>query len=221
MTRECHVPLYAFLFGLCCEDTKLYCVERYREDRRCCLTVCDINGTLDGRLKALDRVEVRGADLHCRPRIDTISHRLYVPCETDGVRIFHCEGDLTAMGKLTCVKDARSVAVYKTNQVFVCDSATRSVYLVSVSQDRVMRRLDKPQQVGDTEPRHVSVLGETVLVCYGDNTLVTYRSDSSTSDQVLQTPKGLEEVSRQSDPFPRHGQCDGVSLRAGQGRESL
>ncbi len=41
----------------------------------------------------------------------------------------------------------------------------------------------------------MSVLGETVLVSYGDNTLVAYLSDSPTPDQVLQTPEGLRYMS--------------------------
>ena len=62
-----------------------------------------------------------------------------------------------------------------------------------MSLDTVIRRLERPQQVLG-QPQHVSVLGQSVLVCYGDNNLVTYHRDSPTPSRVLQAQEGLVGV---------------------------
>ncbi len=130
----------------------------------------------------------------CRPRVDS-SHRVYVPSGRSGVKIFHYQDGrlLPARDPLKCVGDPWSICVNTADTVFVCDWGTLSVCLVNVSSDTVIRRLERPAQIQDL-PRHISVLGHTVLVCYGDNTLVTYHSDSPTPGRVLQTPEGLDEV---------------------------
>ena len=158
------------------------------------LTLYDISSAEDGSFTLLDKVEM-GTDLYiARPRVD-YSHRVYVPCGNYGVRVFRCQGGrlLPARDTLKCVGFARSVCVNTADTVFVCDWRTESVCLVSVSSDTVIRRLERPAQVLGL-PYYVSVLGQTVLVCYYDNTLVTYRSDSPTPGQVLQKPEGLETV---------------------------
>ena len=91
--------------------------------------------------------------------------------------------------------------------MFVGDWHTESVCLVNVSTDTVIRKLEGPAEAVDYPstdpviglvkkrlPCDISLLGQTVLVCYGHNTLVTYRSDSPTSGRVLQTPEGLQRV---------------------------
>ncbi len=59
----------------------------------------------------------------------------------------------------------------------------------------MIRQLERPTHIrGD--PEHVAVLGLTVLVCYTDNTMLTYHRDSPTPGQVLKTPQGVEAVTR-------------------------
>ncbi len=89
------------------------------------------------------------------------------------------------------MKSAISVAVNTADTVYVSD--LDSVCLVSVSSDRVIRRLERPAHVLGGA-RCVSVLEQRVLVCYNDKTLVTYYSHTPTSGQVLQTPESLGRV---------------------------
>ncbi len=152
----------------------------------------DMSDSEDGSLSLIDKVKVGIVPWYCRPLVDS-SHRVYVPRGESGVRVFRCQDGrlLSARDPLKCVRDARSVCVYTADIVFVGDWGTRSVCLVNVSTDTVIRRLERPVR---DDPCQMFVLGQTVLVCYGDNTLVTYRSDSWTPGRVLQTPEGLDEV---------------------------
>ncbi len=158
----------------------------------------DVKGIGHGPLKLLDSVQLRmNVPIHgyCRPRVDPVSSIVYVPCTyAPSVFMYSCLGDrLVERGSLKCAENAVvSFAVNKAHSLYVCDS--QSVRMVNPFTRAEIRKLDKPEQVSDATPRHVSVLGETALVCYGDNTLVTYRSDSPTVDKVLQTPEELGKV---------------------------
>ena len=106
------------------------------------VTVYDIGG-------AMESVKVRGVNSGCRLRVDSSSHWVYVPCGEAGVRIFRCQIGrlLPARDPLTCVDDAVSLAVNTSDRLYVCDRASDSVYLVSVSRDTLIMRLDTPPQV--------------------------------------------------------------------------
>ncbi len=194
-TRRHRIQWGRWLWGLCCDDNRLYCVEEVWEDRKTWrLTVYDMSDSDDGSLSLIDTVAVEDVPWPCRPRVDS-SHLVYVTCGRSGVLLFRCHDGrlLPARGPLMCGGFARNVCVNTADTVFVGDWDTHSVCLVNVSSDTVIRRLERPVQVMD-DPYHVSALGQTVLVCYGDNTLVTYRSDSPTPARVLQTPEGLGRV---------------------------
>ncbi len=140
----------------------------------------------------LDTVELCSVELGSwwagSPCVDRQSHHeiVYVPCGTRGVKVFHCEGyRLEAGSILRCVRDARDAAVCSGYSVYVVDRDSASVCLINVSTDTVTRRLQTPADVRGMTPRHVSVLGETVLVCYGNKTLVTHRRGNSS--QVMHT----------------------------------
>ena len=165
------------------------------EDDTRWLTVYDISGDGGGTFTLLDSVELGNASIGCRPRVDG-KHRVYLPCRRAGVRRFRWEGDrLSAMDPLACVENARSPAVNTEDAVYVSDySASSSVCLVSVSTDTAIKQLGRPEQAGNATPYHVSVLGDTILICYGSNILVTYHSESPSAGEVLQTPEGLEWV---------------------------
>lgn len=192
MTGRHSTRRYGKLTGLCYDDNKLYCLG-WQGNSPHWLAVYETDATEDGSLRLLGSAWVGDVPTDCRPRVDSF-HRVYVPCHTAGVRVFHYQNGslLPAREPLRCVWTAISIAVNTLDTVYVCNWEPISVCVVSVSADTVIRQLERPAQV--PAPRHIAVLGETALVCYGDNTLVLYDSNSLTSDQVLRTPEGLEEV---------------------------
>ncbi len=194
-TRRHRIQWGDWLLGLCCDDDLLYCTERCVGDNTYWLAVYNMSKADDGSLELLDKVNVGDVDLHCRPRVDS-GHRVYVPCGRSGVRIFHCQDGrlLPARDPVKCVKNAISTCVNTADTLLVGDWDTSHVYLVNVSTESEIRRLQRPAQV-QGHPYQVSVFEQRVLVCYGNKTLVTYRSDSLTPARVLQTPEGLGKVS--------------------------
>ncbi len=199
-------PLPTRVLGICCDDNKVYCVVG-RHSYQTNTDNFDDGGHIryslrvyreeDDGLKLLDRTELEVEDLFisCCPRVDNL-HRVYVPC-SPGVRIFRCRFAHLQEDRdpLKCVPRAVSVAVNTVDTLFVCDKGTKSVCLVSVSADRVIRRLETPAQLGRYTPEQVAVLGATVLVCYSVNTLVIYRTDSPSPGQRLTIADGPIEVS--------------------------
>ncbi len=155
------------------------------------LTVYDMGDAEDGILSLIDKVALEDVPWPGHPRVDG-SHRVYVPCGMFGVWIYRCQNGCLRLdsGPLECVRDARCVCVNTADTVFLGDWDTKSVCLVNVSSDIVIRRLEKPAQVRGL-PLYMSVLGPTVLVCYKEkvSTLVTYRSDSLNPGRVLQRPE--------------------------------
>ncbi len=187
VTGQQKIQSDCWLEGFCCDDSKIYCLERPANMSVLYLREYDVSS-----FSLLDQAGVPYSPFDGHPRVDN-SHRVYVPSDRSGLLVFRCQSGrlLPARDPLRCVRDACSICVNTGDTLFVCGSGT--VCLVSVSRDTVIRQLRRPAQVwGD--PRHVSVLGQTVLVCYGINTLVIYRSDSPTPGRVLQTPGGLEFV---------------------------
>ena len=147
-------------------------------------------------LSLLDDVEL-WADLgivyaKCRqPRVDGLSHYVYVPCGIAGIQIFSCEDNgLMKVLTLTCVPCPTNVAVVSKHRLAVCDRDSGCVCLVNVATDNVITSLHGPThcQVKHGAAVHLSVLGETGLLCYGENTLVTFKcgSDSLIPGEVLQ-----------------------------------
>ncbi len=121
-TRRHRIQWGDRLLGLCCDDNKIYCVGR-RGDSRHWLAVYDMSDAEDGSLSLLDKVEVR-ADVspYCCPRVDS-SHRVYVPCENYGVRVYRCQDGrwLPTWDMLRCVGKAWNICVNTADTVFVCD----------------------------------------------------------------------------------------------------
>ncbi len=112
------------------------------------------------------------------------------------MRVFHYQDGrlLPARDPLECVRDACSICINTADTVFVGDRDTESVYLVNLSTDTVIRRLERPSQVTGY-PSQMSVLGRRLLVCYGvTSTLVTYCSHSLTPSQVLNERSDLNVV---------------------------
>ncbi len=133
----------------------------------------------------------------CCPRLDGQTQRVYVPCLEDGVRIFrYVNNELVAVGTLRCMEEAVFLAVHSTDVLVVTGEffQFRDICLVNVSTDTVIRALVRPIEAWFNSPHHVSVLGNTVLACDGDNTLVTTPCDNSSTGQVVPTPDGLNKV---------------------------
>ncbi len=180
------------LHGLCIDDDKLYCVEERREESRGRYSLCvyDI-GPTTGTPRILDSLDLAGVPQE--PRVCRDTHLVYVPCWGRGVSIVRCDDHhLVTVKTLRCIKKVESVAVSSEDTLFACNDA-KSVYAVNVTTDSVIREIVTPEHVGGG-PRHVVVLGDTLLVGYGRNTLVMFRNDGTTNGQVVPTPKGLGSV---------------------------
>ncbi len=189
-----------FLWGFCYDENKIYCVEGWDEDGVCsyryCLSMYESNGQ-GGTLSLLDSILL--GERCFRPRADRQSHKVYIPCGKNGVKIFRCvESRLMTVGTLGCVRRAVDVAVMSVDSICVCDWEHYRVCIVNVRTDTVIRRLYRPAPA-IRRPYYVSALGKTILVCYHDyggrDTMVTYRSDSQTFDRLLRIPDGLHFVS--------------------------
>ena len=201
------------LAGLCCDGDTLYCVEKQGYDTNW-LTAYDISGALCDGPRLLDRLDLKTVApplspllrmSPCHPRVDSNSHRVYVPCMERGIWLVHHQnGRLQPdWNPLRFWANSGSVAVNTADSIYVCDYVKRSVCLVKVYMpipSMVIRRLDTPgrpannwfKQKGNKHhtdvaniPHHVSVLEGTVLVSYDQNTLMAYRSDSAAPVHVL------------------------------------
>ena len=191
-TERYEIPRGQRLRGLCYDDNRLYCVEHWTtESSLFYLTLYEIGAH---ELNLLDTVAL-GHDLwYCRPRGYTQTH-VILPCR-EGVRVYHYDDrHLVVARELKCVREAWGVAVKDMDSVFVCDSDSKCVCLVNMDTDTITRRLQKPRQVRNEIPWHLAVLKDTVLVCYGENALVTYSNYGRASGHVIETISELVQVS--------------------------
>ncbi len=117
----------------------------------------------DNRSGTLNRYHI------CRPRIDVFTQYVYVPCDES---VFSCDDDcLTVRKTLKCVECPLGVAIHSMTTLLVCSAQNASVCLVNVVTDKVIREFQKPRKEWAKTPTSVSLLGETVLVCYYLETL--------------------------------------------------
>ena len=76
-----------------------------------------------------------------------------------------------------------------------------------MTDDTVTARLNKPEEQRD-KPLRTAVLGDSVLVCYGDN-LVVYKTGVSSQGTMVRYPYGLNSVwGMSSDGVSRFLICD-------------
>ncbi len=128
------------------------------------------------------------------PRVDHHSGRVYIACGPSGVCVVRYDGSkLVPVTTLRCVGTADSLAIVSTNTLYVIDWDKMTVSLIDDTQDRVTTRLQLPQELTDTPPDNISVLGDTVLVGF-DETLVLYRHGVPTPGKVMPRPQGLKYV---------------------------
>ncbi len=128
-----------------------------------------------------------------KPRADPEGH-VYIPSH-DGVLVAQYIGNNLASNRtLKCVSDPWGVAVANSGEIYVSDWQRRSVYVVDVLSDTVVRMLHRPQQMEAETPSHLAVLGDSVLVCYGRNTLVVYHKGGVIADKLLTAPASLHAI---------------------------
>ena len=188
------------LRGLCYNENCLYVVEGRREKSgrySCSLTVHTVQSD-SGHITRLDSLTGLGEShwpLYMHPRVDRYSRRVFVPCRDSGVIVARLDGDrLVRERTLTCVRYANSVDVMSPDTVYVGDSD--NVHVVSITDNRIISTLDKPDTVRGEGPNSFSVLGDSVMVGYGisDPTLVLYRHGSPAPVRVIPRPGGLDNV---------------------------
>ena len=145
------------------------------------------------------------------PRVDGHSQQVCIPGGLlfPGVSVVRWEDNrLTTPRTLECVGKCYSVGVISPQTLGVCDSDSRSVSVVSVTDDRVTATLRKPEVVEDETPDDTAVLGDSVLVRYGSS-MVVYENGVSSTGTMVPTPMGLQSVySMSSDGVSRFLVCD-------------
>ncbi len=184
-----------FLWGLCYHDNKLYCVESHSQEDKYTLCMYKIGARA---LELLDLTEITAAGTdfhHCCPRVDGVTHSVYVPCGSNGVWVYRCEDNhlKTARVPLMCVEVAQSVAVHSPTTLLVCNAKNDSVCLVNVTTDSVIMKFQKPKDLGGIITS-VAVVGDSILVCYDRKTLVMHHIEEAIPARVLQTPGVLNSV---------------------------
>ncbi len=142
-------------------------------------------------------------------RADPRTGRIYLPCRSRGVWLVNRdESKLKAAPALKQRSDG--VAVASSNQICVCDCTwnnrrvcfvgvdkivDQGVDKIIVDEDSAKVTLNPPNSVKRGTPRSVAVIGETILVWYGDRKkLVLYRQDHFKEGKLIPLPDGLKSV---------------------------
>ena len=163
-------------------------------------------------LTLLDTVTVARNDWY--PRVDGHSQRVYIASGMSrNVSVVSWEDNrLTKLPTLKCVGMCDSLEVMSPHTLCACDVGSRSVCVVSVTDDRVTARLSKPEEVRDKIPWRTAVLGDSVLVWYEGDNLVVYENGVSNPGTMVALPAGLRTVrGMSSDGVSRFLLCDDVS----------
>ncbi len=183
---------HQLLPGFCCYDNKLFYVEKYcAADLYWCFLW--VSNTSDVYRQATPEAHFYHYDFsNCRPRVDESTGHVYLPC-TKGVQVFSYEDNklTTVRETLKCVSPVRSVCVHSPTTLIVCDYS--SLYLISVTKDKVIRKFRKPAVGG--RPYSLSVLGESLLVCYDEDTLVMHHTEDASPARKLHTQEALKKIS--------------------------
>ncbi len=193
------------LRGLCYHNLRLYVVKR----SGCLEHSLFVYRVNEEELQLLDTVALVG-DYGC-PRVDGYTQQVYIPCRwKKSVSVVSWDDSgLMLQPKLTCVGRCHSVGVMSPKTICACDQIRGSVSVVNVTDDTVIAALMKPNEVRDKIPHATAVLGNTILVLYGDNKLVVYENGVSSSGTMVTWPAGLQDVrSMSSDGASKFLVCD-------------
>ncbi len=113
--------------------------------------------------------------------------------KNDGVKL------VSYVKTLSCVKNIGAVAVVSSDTLYVCKCSSQDKcdppWLVDVSRDRVIGKLKSLQEMSVAGyPDGVAVLGDTVLVKYGNCGLVLYPHGIQGVGQRLRLPPDMQVV---------------------------
>ncbi len=192
------------LVGLCYSEDRLYMVERPEESDRYNYKLAVYRVQSDsGHITRLDTLTGLGkGDWSQCPRVDRHSRRVFIPCWDSGLTVARLDGDrLVRERTLPCVRYAVSVDFMSPDTLYVGDRASGQVHVLDVRNDRPRSRLRKPFAAKDKRPYRLAVLGDSVMVGYGNSILVVYRHGSPDPVRVMSYPGGLEEVTSVSTDF--------------------
>ncbi len=195
VTRERRCQAGDWLEGMCYLAGKLYTVEGWRLNSgsfRRTLAVYSLHNCDDVTL--LDTLDLDGYAEE--PRINRETGLVYVPCQSSGVWVIRYDGrKLVLVNKLVGVRNARSLAVASIDKLYVCDWESCAVCLLDIPNDKISARIQEPITVSGQMPYSLAVLGDAILVWYGDTkTLVLYRHGVLSTGTVVPRPKGLRSV---------------------------
>ncbi len=156
-------------------------------------------------LTLLDSVELRSG---WYPRVDGYTQQVYVTGGSRGFSVVSWEDyQLTTSRNLKCVGECWSVGVLSPSTLCACDRDNGCVAVVT--DDTVIDTLRKPAEVSKEKPLRAAVLGDSILVKYGDRSLVVYENGTSSPGTMVSWPEGLQNVSgMSSDGASRFLVCD-------------
>ncbi len=186
------------MLGLCHFDRMLYTTEmRYGTGSQEFTYRVAVYSIADqDNVTLLDTLDLDSAGY---PSVDHKSGQVYIPCDS-GVYVVKCDGvKLSHVTTLSCVGSLCGVAVVSSDTLYVCKGSEwfqcDTPYLVDVSQDRVTGKLKSLQEMSRAGcPGDVAVLGDTVLVQYGNCTLVLYPHGIQGAGQLLRLPPYMRVV---------------------------
>ncbi len=190
------------LRGLCYSEGRLYVVEGRRRSGRYSinLTVHSVQSD-SGHITRLDTLTVldeRVWLLSLCPRVDHHSRRVFIPCPYSVTVTRLDDNRLVRERGLTCVRDPISMDIMSPDTLYVGDGGSDNVYVVNITTDRKISTLQKPDtvraRVRGKEPGSLAVLGDSIMVGYGNSTLVVYRHGSPAPVRVIPRPGGLDHV---------------------------
>ncbi len=189
-----HSPQAGWMMGgMCYFSGRLYTTEGREGAESVEYRLAAYNVTDQDTVTLLDALQVE--DDVSEPCIDHQSGRVYFSCGFSGIYVVRYDGSkLVPITTLRCVVNPSSLAVVPPHTLYVCDTPSKTVCLVDVTQDRVTTRLQKPVGVEYSTPYNIAVLGDTVLVGAVPDSLAIYRHGVQTPGKLLPKPLGLRNI---------------------------
>ncbi len=193
------------LLGLCYSKGKLYTVSWRIDTTSCnqldrvltemCVYNVEPDSTKITKLFSKRFLEVLS---NMTPSIEQHSQRVFFPYPYfAGTGVISADPstwrgwDLVEEKPLRCV-NAFNVAPIAPDTAYMCDS--NGIHVVDVIHDTIKATLDTPSDLVDKRPRGVAVLGNNVMVSYGD-TLAIYSHGSNDPNKVVRSPGPVSSIS--------------------------
>ncbi len=199
MTRIHNIQAGHDIVGMCYFSGRLYTTESCGDidevgDDRYRVAVYSVNDQENVTL--LDTLDLEV--LPIRLCIDRQSGQIYFSSEYRGIYVMRYDcSKLVTITTLRCVKSPLDLAVVSPDILYVCDSYSDTVCLVDVTRDRIITRLQHPEDALTAPyPFTIAVVGDRVLVGYQNDSLFIYRHGVTTPDTALPSLhlQGLEFI---------------------------